>query len=250
MGIEIKSANEIGLMREAGRIVAETLATLAGALRVGMMTRELDDIAREEIEKRGGIPSFKDYRGYPAYVCVSVNEQVVHGIPGERVLRDGDIVSLDLGAIYRGFQGDAAVTVGLGQVSRQGRELIEATRGALENGIAAAKPGAHLGDISAAIQRHAESKGFSVVREYVGHGIGRQMHEDPQVPNYTTSKRGARLEEGLVIAIEPMVNAGDFRVSVKRDKWTIVTLDRKPSAHFEHTVAITKNGPRILTKDD
>ncbi|MBI4300711.1 MAG: type I methionyl aminopeptidase [Chloroflexi bacterium] len=247
MGIEIKSANEIGLMREAGRIVAETLATLAGALRVGMMTRELDDIAREEIEKRGGIPSFKDYRGYPAYVCVSVNEQVVHGIPGERVLRDGDIVSLDLGAIYRGFQGDAAVTVGLGQVSRQGRELIEATRGALENGIAAAKPGAHLGDISAAIQRHAESKGFSVVREYVGHGIGRQMHEDPQVPNYGNPGEGVLLRKGMTMALEPMVNVGGWRTRALEDGWTVVTADGSLSAHFEHTIVITDGGAEVLT---
>jgi methionyl aminopeptidase len=247
MGIIIKSQREIGLMRQAGKIVAEVLVVLAGAVKPGLKTKELDAIAVREIESRGGKSSFKGYRGYPASVCVSINDEIVHGIPGERVLVEGDIVSLDLGAIYKGFQGDAAVTVGVGRISMQAEALMRATEGALKSGISAARDEAKLGDVSAAIEAFAVSKGFSVVREYTGHGIGRQMHEDPLIPNFGVAGTGPVLKKGMVLAIEPMLNAGDWLTKVGSDKWTVSTADGSLSAHFEHTIAITDGAAEILT---
>jgi len=235
-------------MREAGRIVAAVLAALTRAIAPGMTTRELDAIAVRELKRHGAAASFKGYRGFPASICVSINDEVVHGIPGERLLQDGDIVSLDFGAYYRGFHGDAAVTVGVGNISLESRSLIEVTEGALRAGIAAACQGARLGDISAAIQSHVESRGFSVVREYVGHGIGRDMHEEPQIPNFGPPGQGPLLQNGMTIALEPMVNAGDWRTKVNADKWTVVTADGSLSAHFENTIAIDGAEPKILTQ--
>ena len=247
MSIIIKSEREIAIMRQAGRIVATVLNILSQRLRPGMKTKELDVIAAGEVEKLGAKPSFKGYRGFPANLCVSVNDEIVHGIPGERILRQGDIVSLDLGALFMGFQGDAAVTVGVGEIDLKARELMEATEGALKAGIAAAHPGARLGDISAAIQNYAELRGYSVVREYTGHGIGREMHEEPQIPNFGPPGTGPVLEKGMALALEPMVNAGDWRTRVGDNHWTVLTADGSLSAHFEHTIAITDGGAEVLT---
>lgn len=234
-------------MKEAGRIVASTLATLVSKVKPGVVTADLDRVVTREFHEKGATPSFKGYRGYPASLCVSVNDQVVHGIPGKRVLQEGDVVSLDLGAIYKGFQGDAAVTVGVGTVSRQARELIDVTLEALAVGIKAAVVGARLGDISWAVQSFVESHGYSVVREYAGHGIGRAMHEEPQVPNFGMPGRGPLLREGMVLALEPMVNVGGWRTRTLDDGWTVCTLDGSLSAHFEHTIAIRADGPEVLT---
>ncbi|MBI2917223.1 MAG: type I methionyl aminopeptidase [Chloroflexi bacterium] len=246
-GIILKSAREVALMRQAGRIVAEVLQLLMEAVCPGIATKDLDEIARREIRARGALPSFEGYRGYPAAVCVSVNDEVVHGIPGGRVLAEGDVVSLDLGAIYKGYQGDAALTVGIGSLSFDAKRLIEATEEGLKRGIAAARPGGRVGDISAAVQGYIEAQGFSVVREYVGHGIGRNMHEEPQVPNFGQPGRGPMLRAGTTLAIEPMVNAGDWRTRVGDNHWTVYTLDGSLSAHFEHTIAVTEDGPEVLT---
>jgi methionyl aminopeptidase len=246
MSIVLKSEQEIALMRQAGRIVASVLEVLKSHVRPGIRTEELDIIAAKEVERLGGIPSFKGYRGYPANMCVSVNDEIVHGIPDKRVLQEGDIASLDFGAIYQGFQGDAAVTVGVGKISPEARRLIETTEGALKAGIAAAQAGARLGDISWAIQQYAESRGYSVVREYTGHGIGRQMHEDPQVPNFGLPGQGPVLKKGMVLALEPMVNIGDWRTRVGDNNWTVSTSDGSLSAHFEHTIAITDARQRGL----
>ena len=234
-------------MREAGRIVATVLEVLKGQVKPGMKTEELDIIAVRELEKLGAKPSFKGYRGYPANLCVSVNDEIVHGIPGNRVLRDGDIVSLDFGAIYNGFQGDAALTVGVGSISPEAERLMETTRGALEAGIAATHDGVRLGDISVAIQNYAESRGYSVVREYTGHGIGREMHEEPQIPNFGLPGQGPELKKGMTLALEPMVNVGDWRTRVDDNHWTVLTSDGSLSAHFEHTIAITNSGSEVLT---
>jgi methionyl aminopeptidase len=247
MGIIIKSEREIALMRQAGRMVAKVLKILCQQVRSGMKTRELDVIAATEIEKLGGKPSFKGYRGFPANLCVSVNDEVVHGIPGERILRDGDIVSLDLGVVFNGFQGDGAVTIGVGEISPQARELIKTTEEVLNAGIAAARAGARLGDVSATIQGYAESRGYSVVREYSGHGIGREMHEEPQIPNFGVEGTGPVLEKGMTIALEPMVNIGDWRTRLGDDRWTVLTADGSLSAHFEHTIAITDGEAEVLT---
>lgn len=247
MSIIIKSSREIAIMRQAGRIVAETLEILRSRLRAGMKTKELDDIVERELERRGAKPSFKGYSGFPASVCVSLNDEIVHGIPGDAVLNEGDIVSLDLGAIYNGFQGDAAVTVGVGQISPEAERLLAAAEDALKAGISAARPGARLGDISASIQRCAESGGYQVVREYTGHGIGRQMHEGPQVPNYGRPGTGPLLKKGMTLALEPMLNIGGWRTRVDEDLWTVRTADGSLSAHFEHTIAITDDGPEVLT---
>jgi len=212
-----------------------------------MKTKELDVMAGIEIERLGAKPSFKGYRGFPANLCVSVNAQVVHGIPGEWVLNEGDIVSLDLGAIFKGFHGDAAVTVGVGEVSLQAKELVQMAEGALKAGIAAAYPEARLGDISAAIQSCAESRGYSVVREYTGHGIGREMHEEPQIPNFGLPGTGPVLKRGMTLALEPMVSIGDWRTRLGDDHWTVFTADGSLSAHFEHTIAITDGEPEVLT---
>ena len=247
MGINIKSEREIALMRQAGQIVATVLAILVKEVKPGLKTKELDAIAEREIRKLGGIPSFKGYRGFPASLCVSVNDEIVHGIPGDRVLKEGDIVSLDLGAIYQGYQGDAARTVGVGVVSKKAEALMQATEGALKTGIQMARVQNRLGDISAAVQRYAESRGFSVVREYTGHGIGSQMHEDPLIPNFGTPGTGPMLKKGMVLAIEPMLNIGDWRTRVSSNKWTVSTIDGSLSAHFENTIVITDGDPEVLT---
>jgi methionyl aminopeptidase len=248
MGVIIKTDEEIAIMRQAGRITTEVLRILAESLRVGMETRELDVIAEREAKKRGAIPSFKGYHGFPASLCVSVNDEIVHGIPGKRVIREGDIVSLDFGVIYDGFQGDAAATIGIGQISPTAQRLIEATEGALWAGIGAARAGNRLGDISAAIQTHAEARGFSVVREYTGHAIGRTMHEDPLVPNFGTPGTGLVLKKGMTLALEPMLNAGGWRTRRADDEWTVLTADGSLSAHFEHTIAIADGDAEVLTR--
>jgi methionyl aminopeptidase len=247
MGIIVKNPDEIGIMREAGRILARILGLLVEQVRPGIRTRELDRVFAREVARSGAKSSFKGYRGFPASICTSVNEEVVHGIPGDRILRDGDIVSLDAGVIYKGFQGDAAVTVGVGQISDEARNLIRVTEGALQAGIEAARSRAHLGDVSAAIQQYVERKGLSVVREYTGHGIGRQMHEDPQIPNFGDPGEGPVLAEGMTLALEPMVNVGGWNTRVKEDRWTVITADGSLSAHFEHTIAITNGKAEILT---
>lgn len=245
--IILKTAEEIAVLREAGRIVARCLEILAEAIRPGITTGELDAIAEAFIRKSGGIPTFKGYFGYPASICTSPNDVVVHGIPGPRVLKEGDIVSIDVGVTYKGFVGDAAYTWPVGRVSEAARKLLRVTEEALHAGIAQARPGNRLGDISHAVQAHVEAHGFSVVRDYVGHGVGRRMHEEPQVPNFGPPGKGPVLAAGMVLAIEPMVNAGGHEVFTDRDNWTVRTRDGKLSAHFEHSVAITEDGPEILT---
>lgn len=247
MGITTKSSPEIEVMRKAGKVVAGILATLAKAIRPGITTGELDIIAVQELKQRGATSSFKGYNGFPAHLCVSLNEEVVHGIPGPTIIKEGDIVGLDFGAIVDGFQADAAITVAVGKVSPQAQDLIDATRQALQVGINASRVGSKVGDISWAIQSYVESRGFSVVREYVGHGIGRVMHEEPQVPNFGSPGQGPVLKNGTTLALEPMVNAGGWRTKVKDDKWTVITADGSLSAHFEHTIAITDGGVEILT---
>jgi methionyl aminopeptidase len=247
MGIILKSPQEIVKMREAGRVVAVVLDAVAGAVKPGITTRELDKIAVRELRKSGAVASFKGYRGFPASICTSLNEEVVHGIPGERVLKDGDIISLDFGARLDGFHGDAAITVGVGRISADAQAIIDTTKGALEVGIAKAVAGARLGDISAAIESYAVSRGFAVVREYVGHGVGRDLHEDPQVPNFGVAGEGLVLQKGMTLALEPMLNAGVWRTRVGEDGWTVSTADGKLSAHFEHSIAIREDGPEILT---
>jgi methionyl aminopeptidase len=250
--IMLKGPEEIEIMRAANVIVAEVLAELRAAVRPGITTGELDRIAEELTRRKGATPAFKGYnvagRVFPASLCASINDEVVHGIPsGTRTLREGDIIGLDFGVIYKGYYGDAAVTVGIGAVSEQAEELMRTTREALEAGIDAARPGGRLGDVSAAIQTHAEGRQFSVVRDFVGHGIGKRLHEDPQVPNFGQADRGIRLREGMVLAIEPMLNAGGPEVELKEDGWTAVTSDGSLSAHFEHSVAIVDRGPYVLS---
>jgi methionyl aminopeptidase len=246
--IIIKSAEEIAAMRQAGRIVAIVLQKMSEAVKPGLKTRQLDEIAVKELGKWDTArASFKGYRGYPASVCVSVNDEVVHGIPGNRVLKEGDIVSLDFGVIYRGFQGDAALTVGVGTVSPDALKLMEVTKASLAEGINAAREGGFLGDIGAAIQGYVESRGFSVVREYSGHGIGRDMHEDPLVPNFGSKLEGLKLRDGMTMALEPMVNRGGWKTRISSNDWTVHTADNSLSAHFEHTIAIRSNETEILT---
>jgi methionyl aminopeptidase len=247
MGIIIKSDSEIAIMRQAGRIVATVLEVLKSEVKPGMKTEELDVIAENEAKKMGAVPSFKGYHGFPATLCVSVNDEIVHGIPGKRVLKDGDIVSLDFGVIYDGFQGDSAITVGVGKISPEAEKLMETTRESLEAGMKAVHAGARLGDISAAIQAYAESRGYSVVREYTGHGIGRDMHEDPQIPNFGFPGQGPVLKKGMTFALEPMVNIGGWRTKVADNNWTVSTSDGSLSAHFEHTLAVTGNEYEVLT---
>ncbi|MEL7668431.1 MAG: type I methionyl aminopeptidase [Actinomycetota bacterium] len=242
-----KSAAEIEVMREAGRITARALDAVSSAVRPGVTTADLDAIAEDVIVKAGARPAFKGYHGFPATLCTSVNDQVVHGIPGGRVLKEGEIVSVDCGAIVDGYYGDSARTFPVGQVSAEANRLMDVTKRSLEAGIARCRPGMRLYDVSAAVQEVAEAAGFSVVREYVGHGIGRSMHEDPQVPNYGKAGTGPTLRTGMVLAIEPMINAGAADVRSLDDGWTVVTLDGAMSAHFEHTVAVTEDGPLVLT---
>lgn len=248
--ITLKSAHEIALMRQAGRIVAQVLAEVRAAVAPGVTTVDLEAIAgRIIVDEHGAIPSFKGYRGFPGIICASINEQIVHGIPGPQVLHEGDIVSVDVGVIYKGYHGDAATTIGVGQIDDESQRLMDVTAESLRIGIEAARPGNWTSDISKAIEAYVKGQGFSVVREYTGHGIGRQMHEDPQIPNYYDPRIGARvrLRPGMTFALEPMVMVGDWRTRVLGDDWTVVTADGTRSAHFEHTVAVTKNGPEILT---
>lgn len=245
--ITIKSAADIERMDAAGRIVEETLQLMGQLVRPGVTTKELDREAERFIRQKGAVPSFLNYQGYPASVCISVNEQVVHGIPGGYCLKDGDIVSVDVGAYLQGFHGDAARTFLVGTVSDEVQELVRVTRECFFDGLRYAKVGYRIGDIGAAIQQHAESHGYGVVRELIGHGIGRNLHEEPDVPNYGRAGRGVRLEKGMTIAIEPMINLGTERVYQLSDGWTIVTADGKPSAHYENTIVITDGEPRLLT---
>lgn len=243
-----RSEAEIKIMREAGRIVAETHQLMRRSIRPGITTIELDRLAEKFIRSQGAIPSFKDYNGFSGNICVSVNEELVHGIPGPRVLNEGDIVSIDIGAEYQGYHGDSAWTYPVGAISDEARRLLEVTERSLYAGLAEAKPDARLYTISHAIQKCAEDEGFSIVREYVGHGIGTDLHEEPQIPNYGIPNRGPRLKPGMVLAIEPMVIYGERYVKTLDDLWTVVSQDGSLCAHFEHTVAITKDGCEILTQ--
>lgn len=246
--IVTKSSTELEIMREAGRIVALTHQELTKVIEPGITTKEIDTIAEQVIRKYGATPSFKGYGGFPGSICTSVNEELVHGIPSNRKLKDGDMISIDIGANVRGYHGDSAWTYAVGTISEQDRLLMNVTEESLYKGLAKAKPNARLSDISHAIQEYAEKAGFSIVREYVGHGIGTNLHEDPQIPNFGPPGRGPRLKKGMVLAIEPMVNAGGRYVKTLADNWTVVTQDSKNCAHYEHTIAITEDGYEILTK--
>jgi len=246
--IVCRSAAELEKMREAGRLVGEVLTELTTLVRPGITTAELDEIAEQRIRKAGAVPAFKGYHGYPATICASINEEVIHGIPsGRRVLNEGDVISIDVGASLGGYFGDSAITLPVGQVSEGAATLLRVTEESLYKAIERVKVGGRISDIGHVVQQHVEAYGFSVVREFVGHGIGQKMHEEPQVPNYGEPGRGPRLTEGMVLAIEPMVNAGKPAVKVLADGWTAVTRDSSLSAHFEHTVAVTADGPWILT---
>lgn len=245
--VKIKTPAEIDKMREANRMVAKVLESIAGEVAPGVTTAALDKMAEDMCQEFGVKPAFKGYGGFPYAICASVNDQVVHGFPNGTPLKEGDILSVDFGVIYDGFYGDSAVTVPVGRVSEEATRLMEATKASLEAGIEMMRPGNRLGDVSHAVQKVAEAAGFSVVRQFVGHGIGRALHEEPQLPNYGSPGRGLQLKAGMVIAIEPMINAGGYEVRVLEDGWTAVTVDGKLSAHFEHSVAITQNGPRVLS---
>lgn len=248
MPISIKSGREIELMTEAGRILEIVHDELAKALHPGMSTKDIDVIGEEMIRSYGCVPSFLDYNGYPASICVSVNEEVVHGIPDKhRILKEGDIVSLDAGVIYKGYHSDAARTHGIGEISREAAKLVEVTRESFFEGIKYAKEGNYLFEISAAIGRYAESFGYGVVRDLCGHGIGTDLHEAPQIPNYEMNRKGVKLKAGMTLAIEPMINAGTWKVDWLDDEWTVVTRDGALSAHYENTVLITDNEPKLLT---
>lgn len=246
--ISRKNASELRRMRAANALVAQVLGELRGIVEAGVTTRALDTIAEERVREAGGIPAFKGYHGYPATLCTSVNEEVVHGIPSNRRLRDGDIVSIDLGVVLDEYYGDAAVTLPVGAISEDAEMLMHVTEQALARSIAQVRPGGHVSDLGHAVQRHVEAHGYSVVREFVGHGIGRSLHEDPQVPNYGDPGRGQRLLEGMVLAIEPMVCLGRPAVDVLGDGWTAVTRDGSLAAHFEHSVAVTADGPLVLSR--
>lgn len=247
--IRLKTPEDVALIRESAQIVGRCLEMLAGAVKPGVSTMDLDRLAEEFIRNAGGEPAFKGYKGYPASICASVNEEVVHGIPNaSRILRDGDVVSIDIGVRKNGWYGDAARTVPVGTIDAGAARLLETTERALWKGIEQARPGGRLSDISAAIEQEAKKNGFSVVRALVGHGIGRALHEEPQVPNYGRPGEGPRLQAGMVLAIEPMVNAGAADVVTLNDQWTVVTADRRLSAHFEHTVAIGADGPEVLSR--
>ena len=243
----IKSSQEVAIMRKAGKIVATILQKLKEETKPGIQTQQLDTIAIEELKRHNARASFKGYRGFPASLCVSVNDEIVHGIPSTRQLKDGDIVSLDFGAIVHGFHGDAAITVPVGKVSPEAQELMDVTEGALAAGIKAAHNRSRLGEISAAIQDYVESRGFSVVREYSGHGVGRSLHEDPLVPNFGTRGEGPIISTGMTLALEPMVNTGGWRTRVADNEWTVLTADGSLSAHFEHTIAISDGEAEVLT---
>jgi methionyl aminopeptidase len=245
--INIKSRREIEILRKSNQIVGRVLQHLKERVGPGTTGKELDHMAERMINQMGGVPAFKDYRGYPASICVSINEQVVHGIPNSRAFRPGDVVSIDLGVIYEGYVGDAAFTVPVGSVDPESKRLLEVTEVALMKGIEQAREGNRLFDISHAIQSHVEANRFSVVRDFTGHGIGRQMHEEPQIPNFGKPRTGDRLRPGMVLALEPMVNAGDWQIRVLGDGWTVVTADGKRSAHFEHSIAVTDGEADILS---
>jgi methionyl aminopeptidase len=248
--IELKSPTQIGHMREAGRILADAFRVCRDLVKPGVSTLEIDREVESLIRDRKAKPAFKGYRGFPATICASINEEVVHGIPAaRRRLREGDIIGLDLGAIVEGYYADAAVTMPVGEITDETRRLLDVTRESLDLGIAQCWPGRRLGDVSAAIQRHVEAAGLGVVRAFVGHGIGRALHEDPQVPNFGEAGRGPLLRVGMVLALEPMVTMGHWEVRVLADRWTAVTADGSLAAHFEHTVAVTEDGPEVLTKD-
>jgi methionyl aminopeptidase len=246
--IELKTSRELELMRKAGQVAGAALNEVARFIVPGVTTKELDRIAEKFIRKIGAVPTFLGYRGYPASICTSINEEVVHGIPGNRKLKIGEIISIDLGATVDGFVGDTAATFAVGDISKKAQELLFYTKKSLEETIKLMVPGNRLGDIGACVQAVVEPRGFGVVREFVGHGIGRQMHEAPAVPNYGTAGTGVRFEPGLVLAIEPMVTAGDYAVQVLKDGWTVVTKDGSLAAHFEHTIAVTEAGPVVLTE--
>ena len=246
--VVLKHADEIEKARASNRIVAEVLSVLREKVKPGLTTMELDKIAESITEKRGVKPAFKGYRGYPFSLCTSVNEEVVHGMPSNRVLMEGDIIGLDFGVYYQGLYGDSAVTLPVGRVDDQATRLMQVTEQSLYMAINQACAGNRLGDISATVQETAESSGYSVVRDFVGHGIGKSLHEDPQIPNFGKKGRGIELKRGMILAIEPMINAGKYRVKILSDGWTVVTADGSLSAHFEHSVAITDNGPEILSK--
>lgn len=244
----LKQSDEIDKARASNRIVAEVLSVLREKVKPGVTTRELDKIAEGVTEKRGARPAFKGYRGYPYSLCASVNEEVVHGMPSNRVLVEGDIVGLDFGVCYQGLYGDSAITLPVGRVSEQATRLMQVTEQSLYSAIHQACDGNRLGDISATVQETVEAAGYSVVRDFVGHGIGKNMHEDPQIPNFGKKGRGIELKRGMILAIEPMVNAGKYKVKILSDGWTVITADGSLSAHFEHSIAITDNGPEILSK--
>lgn len=245
--IILKSKEEIEVMREAGKIVADTHQIIKEAIVPGITTRELDMIAENNIKKYNAVPSFKGYGGFPGSICASINDKVVHGIPGDEIVKEGDIISIDIGAYYKGYHGDSAKTHGVGLISEENRKLIEVTKESFYEGLKFAKVGYRLSDVSHAIQAHVEKNGFSVVRELVGHGIGKDLHESPNVPNYGRPNKGPILKPGMVLAIEPMINQGSYHVYCLSDNWTIVTGDGKNSAHYEHTIAITEKEPLILT---
>ena len=242
-----KSAAELELMRQAGRIAARVLAELGPLVRPGIRTRDLDVYAEKRTRELGAVPAFKGYRGYPASVCVSVNEEVIHGIPSGRILQEGDIVSLDFGVLYEGFYSDSALTVPAGRAGDEAMRLIDAARRSFWKGLEQVREGNRLSDVSAAIQRSVEGDGFSIIRQFVGHGVGRALHEEPQIPNFGPAGRGPRLRAGMTLAIEPMIAAGGWEVDVLEDGWTAVTKDRSLAAHYEHTVALTESGPEVLT---
>ena len=247
--IVLKTGRELKIMREACRISAGALKIAGEAVEPGVTTAEIDEIAEKYILKEGGVPNFKNYQGYPATACISINNEVIHGIPSKRrVIHAGDIVSIDLGAKFDGYNGDNAATFACGDISEEAKRLIDTTRESLYKGIAAAVVGGRIGDIGHAVQTYAEKRGFSVVREFVGHGVGTDLHESPEVPNFGTPGRGIRLMPGMTIAIEPMINSGKEKVKIMPDGWTVLTTDGSLSAHFEHTIAITPDGPQILTK--
>ncbi len=244
----IKSPRELEAMRQAGQVVARMIAAIMRAVEPGMTTQDLDDVAVQELRRHDAKPAFLGYLGFPATICTSVNEEIVHGIPGKRVLKEGDLVKCDVGAIVDGMHGDAAVTLPVGEVSGEALQLIEVTRESLNEAIAQVRAGARLGDIGEAVQKYAEVRGYGVVREYVGHGIGRRLHEEPQVPNYGVAGRGQMLRAGMAIAIEPMLNVGTWRTRTLEDGWTVVTADGRLSAHFEHTMAVGEDGAEVMTR--
>jgi methionyl aminopeptidase len=245
--IELKTPREIGIIKDNGRILAQTLKLVQERIKPGIKTKELNQLAEDFIRKEGAVPAFKGYRGFPSSICVSINDEVVHGIPGERAIEEGEVVSVDVGVLKDGYYADAAQTFPVGQISEEAQRLIWVTRQALEHSFEFVREGGHLSDISHAIQSYVEENGFSVVRDLVGHGIGKKMHEEPQIPNFGPPGQGVVLKKGMVLAIEPMVNVGSYEISTKDDHWTVVTRDGSLSAHFEHTVTVTENGAEVLT---